>query len=84
MALLKFIAFRLLQAIPLLLAISLLSFLLLSLAPGDFLAEQRINPANSAEMIERLELDLGGVAILFEILDALGTRNQTNVIALMQ
>jgi peptide/nickel transport system permease protein len=66
-ALLRYILWRLLQAIPLLLGISLLSFFLINLAPGDFLAEQRLNPANSADLIRQLEDDFG---LMRQITDA--------------
>ncbi|MBN1478258.1 ABC transporter permease, partial [Candidatus Sumerlaeota bacterium] len=59
MATLQYILRRLLQAIPLLFGISLLSFFLINLAPGDFLAEQRANPQVSNDFIRHLELQLG-------------------------
>ena len=50
---------RLLQAIPLLIIISIMSFTLLKLAPIDPLAHLRSNPSISRETIEREELRLG-------------------------
>ena len=50
---------RLLQAIPLLLGVSALTFLVLKLAPGDFLNTMAENPAISAEMIESMRHRFG-------------------------
>jgi peptide/nickel transport system permease protein len=50
---------RVLQTIPLLLGISLMTFLLLQLAPGDFLNQMAENPAISAETINAMRLRFG-------------------------
>ena len=50
---------RLLQTIPLLLGISLMTFLLLQLAPGDFLNQMAENPGISAETIEAMRVRFG-------------------------
>ncbi len=50
---------RVLQAIPLLLGVSALTFLVLKLAPGDFLNTMAENPAISAEMIESMRHRFG-------------------------
>lgn len=50
---------RVLQTIPLLLGISALTFLLLQLAPGDFLNQMAENPAISAESIEAMRRNFG-------------------------
>jgi len=50
---------RLLQMIPLLLGISFLTFLLLQLAPGDFLNTQAENPMVSAERLEAMKHSFG-------------------------
>ena len=50
---------RLLQTIPLLLGISLITFLLLQLAPGDFLNQMAENPGISAETIEAMRVRFG-------------------------
>jgi len=50
---------RLLQTIPLLLGISALTFLLLQLAPGDFLNTMAENPAISTETIEAMRRRFG-------------------------
>ncbi|MDX2270634.1 MAG: ABC transporter permease [Cyanobacteriota bacterium] len=50
---------RLLQTIPVLLLISLLSFLLIKLAPGDFLDALRADPSVSQEFIAQEEARLG-------------------------
>lgn len=54
-----YIARRFLQIIPLLLGISALTFLLLQLAPGDFLNQMAENPAISAETIEAMRQRFG-------------------------
>ncbi len=50
---------RVLQTIPLLLGISVMTFLLLQLAPGDFLNQMAENPAISAEAIEAMRRRFG-------------------------
>jgi peptide/nickel transport system permease protein len=50
---------RLLQIIPLLLGVSALTFLVLKLAPGDFLNTMAENPAISAETIEAMRHRFG-------------------------
>ena len=50
---------RVLQTIPLLFGISLLTFLLLQLAPGDFLNQMAENPAISAETINAMRVRFG-------------------------
>ena len=50
---------RLLQMIPLLLGISFLTFVLLQLAPGDFLNTQAENPMVSAERLEAMKHAFG-------------------------
>jgi peptide/nickel transport system permease protein len=54
-----YIARRFLQIIPLLVGISALTFLLLQLAPGDFLNQMAENPAISAEAIEAMRTRFG-------------------------
>ncbi|RUM28343.1 MAG: ABC transporter permease [Aquifex sp.] len=51
----RFILFRVLQAIPTLLGVTFLSFLIIKLAPGDYLDQLRLNPQISPETIERLK-----------------------------
>ena len=48
---LTYISRRLLHMVPLLLGISLISFIIIQLAPGDFLTQQALNPQVSAERI---------------------------------
>ena len=50
---------RVLQTIPLLFGISLMTFLLLQLAPGDFLNQMAENPGISAETIEAMRVRFG-------------------------
>src|SRR5436190_5753841 len=50
---------RLLQIIPLLLGISAITFLLLQLAPGDFLSTMAENPGISAETIQAMRIRFG-------------------------
>jgi peptide/nickel transport system permease protein len=54
-----FVLRRLLQTIPLLLGISALTFLLLQLAPGDFLATMAENPAISPESLAAMRHRFG-------------------------
>lgn len=54
-----YIARRFLQIIPLLVGISALTFLLLQLAPGDFLNQMAENPAISADTIEAMRQRFG-------------------------
>lgn len=50
---------RILQAIPLLLAISLLSFFVMQLSPGDYLTQIQMNPDISDELIQQMRADYG-------------------------
>lgn len=50
---------RLLQAIPLLLAVSFITFFLLFHSPGDYLSTLRLDPKISSELIEREAARLG-------------------------
>ena len=50
---------RLIQAVPLLLGVSALTFLVLKLAPGDFLSTMAENPAISAEAIDSMRHRFG-------------------------
>ncbi|POZ92280.1 ABC transporter substrate-binding protein, partial [Petrotoga halophila DSM 16923] len=52
---LKYIVRRLILAIPVLLGVSVISFFVMQLAPGDFLDTYRINPNISREKIQELE-----------------------------
>jgi len=54
-----FILRRLLQIIPLLIGISAITFLLLQLAPGDFLSTMAENPGISAETIQAMRVRFG-------------------------
>ncbi len=54
-----FVLRRLLQIVPLLLGISALTFLLLQLAPGDFLATVAENPQVSHEVLEQMRRNFG-------------------------
>ena len=50
---------RVLIVIPLLLAISMLSFFIMQLSPGNYLDQMRMNPDISRELIESMEEDFG-------------------------
>ncbi len=50
----RYISRRLLYMIPMLLGISSLSFLIMQLAPGDFLTAMQMNPDVSAEVLEAM------------------------------
>ena len=54
-----FILRRLLQIIPLLIGISAITFLLLQLAPGDFLSTMAENPGISAETVQAMRARFG-------------------------
>ena len=55
----KYIIRRFILAIPVLFGVSILSFLIISLAPGDFLDLFRMNPAISEEQVHILEKKFG-------------------------
>lgn len=55
----KYIIRRVLQIIPLLLAVTLLSFAVMQLAPGDYLDTLRGQPTIRPETIEQLRVDFG-------------------------
>lgn len=50
---------RLLQMIPLLLGITIISFLIIQISPGDFLAEMRLNPVVSQETVDEMRASFG-------------------------
>lgn len=56
---LRHIVRRLIQLIPLLLGVSILSFLIIQLSPGDFLAEIRLNPVVSQETVDQMRANFG-------------------------
>jgi len=55
----NYIVRRILIAVPLLLAMSFVTFVLMKLAPGDVLAAYRLNPQFSEETIRRIEQEYG-------------------------
>ncbi len=59
MEILKYILKRILQTIPLLIIVSLISFFIIRLSPVDPLAELRLNPSVSQETLERESQRLG-------------------------
>ena len=59
MQILKYILKRILQAIPLLIIVSLISFFIIRLSPVDPLAELRLNPSVSQETLEKETKRLG-------------------------
>src|SRR2546423_10371047 len=50
---------RLLHMIPVLIGITFLTFLIIGLAPGDYFASLRMNPAFSPEFIAELQREFG-------------------------
>src|SRR5579872_2580129 len=58
-AMFRFILRRLLQMIPLLLGITLISFVVMKMAPGDYLTEMRANPQVDPAALERLSHNFG-------------------------
>ena len=55
----RYFTARFLQALFLLCGVSLLSFVFLELAPGDFFADMRLNPQISQETVTRLRTEYG-------------------------
>ncbi len=55
----KFLLKRLLNMIPLLVGITFLSFLVMSLVPGNFLSSLKLNPSISPEVIRQMEAQFG-------------------------
>lgn len=55
----RFILVRLLQAVPTLLGVTFLSFIIIKMAPGDYLDQLRLNPQISPETIELLKKQYG-------------------------
>ncbi len=56
---LRYLTARFLQALFLLFGVSLLSFVFLELAPGDFFDEMRLNPQVSQETVARIRAEYG-------------------------
>lgn len=55
----RFIGRRLLHMVPVLLGVSLITFIIIDFAPGDYFGALRMNPAFSPEFIAELEAELG-------------------------
>src|ERR1700687_1016670 len=55
----RFLLRRLLNMIPLIIGITLISFLAMSLVPGDFLSNLKLNPQITPEVIKQLEAQFG-------------------------
>ncbi|HEV8339128.1 MAG TPA: ABC transporter permease [bacterium] len=53
------IARRLIQLIPLLFGVTLVSFVVIQLSPGDFLAEMRLNPVVDSATVEAMRRNFG-------------------------
>jgi peptide/nickel transport system permease protein len=56
---LRHIVHRLLNLIPMLLGITLISFIIIQLSPGDFLAEMRLNPIVSQQTVDQMRANFG-------------------------
>jgi len=56
---LRYIALRLVNLIPLLFGITLLAFVAIQLSPGDFLAEIRLNPVVSQQTVDTMRRNFG-------------------------
>jgi peptide/nickel transport system permease protein len=56
---LRFILRRVVNMIPLMLGITFLSFLAMSLVPGDFLSSLKLNPSISPDVIRQMEAEFG-------------------------
>jgi peptide/nickel transport system permease protein len=55
----RHIARRLFHLIPMLLGITIVSFLIIQLSPGDFLAEIRLNPIVSQQTVDQMRANFG-------------------------
>jgi peptide/nickel transport system permease protein len=55
----RFLIKRILNMIPLLLGITFLSFLIMSMVPGNFLSNLKMNPAISPQLIKEMEAQFG-------------------------
>jgi peptide/nickel transport system permease protein len=55
----RFLIKRLLNMIPLIVGITFISFLAMSLVPGDFLSSLRLNPKISPEVIKQMQAEFG-------------------------
>jgi peptide/nickel transport system permease protein len=55
----KFLLKRLLNMIPLIIGITFLSFMVMSLVPGNFLSSLKLNPSISPEVIRQMEAQFG-------------------------
>jgi peptide/nickel transport system permease protein len=55
----RFLVKRLLNMIPLIIGITFLSFLIISMVPGDFLSNLKMNPTVSPQMIREMESQFG-------------------------
>ncbi|MGH2452754.1 MAG: ABC transporter permease [bacterium] len=56
---LRHIARRLIQLIPLLFGVTLVSFVVIQLSPGDFLAEMRLNPVVDSATVDAMRRNFG-------------------------
>lgn len=56
---LRYLARRLIQMVPLIFGVTLLSFVVIQLSPGDFLAEIRLNPVVSGETVDAMRRNFG-------------------------
>ncbi len=56
---LKYVLRRLMLSIPVLFGVSILSFIIIQAAPGDFLDQFRMNPAFSAERVDAMVQEFG-------------------------
>lgn len=55
----SFLRHRLLRTVPVLLGITFLTFLIIDLAPGDYFATLKMNPAMSPQLVAELEREFG-------------------------
>jgi peptide/nickel transport system permease protein len=55
----RFIVKRVLNMIPLIIGITFISFLAMSLVPGDFLSNLKLNPSISPQVIQQMEAEFG-------------------------
>ncbi|MGD0075194.1 MAG: ABC transporter permease [Candidatus Binataceae bacterium] len=55
----RFLLKRLLNMIPLIIGVTFLSFLVMSLVPGDYMSSLKLNPSISPQVIHQLEAEFG-------------------------
>ncbi len=58
----RFLLKRILNMIPLIIGITFISFLAMSLVPGDFLSSLKLNPSISPDVIRQMQAEFGSIS----------------------